>query len=60
MVRKHLSKDTKITAVEYYFNHKTSYERVAKIFKENEKTIRRWIERYEKDELERSNKCLTK
>ena len=56
MVRKHLSKDTKIIAVEYYFNNKTSYEKVAKIFKINEKTIRRWIEHYEKDELERINK----
>ena len=40
----------------YYQNHNVSFDKVAEIFKVNEKTIRRWVEIYEKEGLDRINK----
>jgi transposase len=56
MSKSHLSKEVKIMAIEYYQNHDVSFDKVSEIFKVNEKTIRRWIDRYKKEDLERKNK----
>ena len=59
MTKSHLLKEVKIMAIEYYHNHNVSFDKVAEIFKVNEKTIRRWIDKYEKEDLERKNKKNT-
>ena len=47
MVNPHKSKDTRKLAIEYYRDHKVSYLKVASIFQINEKTLRRWIQKYD-------------
>ena len=57
MVSKHKSKDTKKLAIEYYKNNNVSYEKVATIFQIGEKTLRRWIKRFDEEKsLDRKNK----
>ena len=57
MVSKHKSKDTKKLAIEYYKNNNVSYVKVASIFQIGEKTLRRWINRFDEEQsLERKNK----
>ena len=51
MMKSHLSKEVKIMAIEYYQNHNVSFDKVSEIFKVNEKTIRRWIDKHEKEDL---------
>ena len=46
---KHKSEDYKITAVEYYLEHDTSYVKTCDIFKCSERSLKRWIERYNND-----------
>ena len=47
---KHKSEDYKITAVKYYLENDTNYTKTCDIFKCSERSLKRWIERY--DELE--------
>jgi transposase len=51
MVRSRIPMNVKILAIQYYKNNNLSYEKVADIFKINEKTLRRWIIRYECNSL---------
>lgn len=39
-------------AIEYYYNNNCSINTVAQIFKINEKTLRRWINKYQNNKLE--------
>ena len=43
---KHKSEDYKISAVQYYNNNNSSYVETCKIFKCSERSLKRWIERY--------------
>ena len=52
MVKSRLSVDVKIMAIEYYYNNNCSLDTVAQIFKINEKTLRRWINKYKNNKLE--------
>lgn len=52
MVKSRLSVDVKIMAIEYYYNNNSSLDTVAQIFKINEKTLRRWINKYKNNKLE--------
>ena len=47
---KHKSEDYKITVVKYYLENDTNYTKTCDIFKCSERSLKRWIERY--DELE--------
>jgi transposase len=54
---KHKSEDYKITAVKYYLENDTNYTRTCKIFKCSERSLKRWIERYEElEEIKRLNR----
>ena len=52
MVKSRLSVDVKIMAIEYYYNNNSSLDTVSQIFKINEKTLRRWINKYKNNQLE--------
>ena len=43
---KHKSEDFKISAVDYYIENDTSFAETCKIFKCSERSLKRWIERY--------------
>ena len=43
---KHKSEDYKITAVKYYLENNTNYTKTCNIFKCSERSLKRWIERY--------------
>ncbi len=45
---KHKSEDYKLTAVKYYLDHETTYKNTCDIFKCSERSLKRWIERYQK------------
>ena len=54
---KHKSEDYKITAVKYYLENNTNYTKTCDIFKCSERSLKRWIERYEElDEIKRLNR----
>jgi transposase len=54
---KHKSEDYKITAVEYYLENDTNYTKTCNIFKCSERSLKRWIERYEElEEIKRLNR----
>ena len=42
----HHSEDYKITAVRYYLNNETSYAETCRIFNCSERSLKRWIDRY--------------
>ena len=44
---KHKSEDYKIIAVKYYLENDTNYTKTCDIFKCSERSLKRWIERYE-------------
>jgi len=44
---KHKNEDYKITAVKYYLENDTNYTKTCEIFKCSERSLKRWIERYE-------------
>ena len=44
---KHKSEDYKITAVRYYLENNTTYIETCNIFKCSERSLKRWIERYQ-------------
>ena len=51
------SKDYKITAAKYYLENNVSYVDVCKIFKCSERSLKRWIEKYqETGEIKRNNR----
>jgi transposase-like protein len=52
MVNQRIPTNVKLLAVEYYKNNNLSFEKVAEIFKINEKTLRRWLIRIESNNLE--------
>ena len=45
---KHRSEDYKITAVQYYLENNTSYVETCEIFRCSERSLKRWIDRYDK------------
>ena len=45
---KHKSEDYKITADKYYLENDTNYTKTCEIFKCSERSLKRWIERYNK------------
>jgi len=54
---KHKSEDYKITAVKYYLENDTNYTKTCEIFKYSERSLKRWIERYEElEEIKRLNR----
>ena len=54
---KHKSEDYKITAVKYYLENDTNYTKTCEIFKCSERSLKRWIERYEElEEIKRLNR----
>ena len=54
---KHKSEDYKITAVEYFLDNDTTYAETCRIFKCSERSLKRWIERYEdEDNIKRQNR----
>ena len=56
---KHKSEDYKITAVKYYLENDTNYTKTCEIFKCSERSLKKWIERYEElEEIKRLNRKL--
>ena len=54
---KHKSEDYKITAVKYYLENDTNYTKTCDIFKCSERSLKRWIKRYEElEEIKRLNR----
>jgi len=54
---KHKSEDYKISAVEYYLDYDTTYAETCRIFKCSERSLKRWIDRYEDgDNIKRNNR----
>lgn len=54
---KHKSEDYKITTVKYYLENDTNYTKTCDIFKCSERSLKRWIERYEElEEIKRLNR----
>lgn len=54
---KHKSEDYKIIAVKYYLENDTNYTKTCEIFKCSERSLKRWIERYEElEEIKRLNR----
>jgi len=47
----HHSEDYKITAVRYYLNNETSYAETCRIFNCSERSLKRWIDRYNTDKI---------
>jgi len=63
MVKQRIPTNIKLLAVEYYKNNNLSLDKVAEIFKINEKTLRRWLNRYESPiiwKIKNKKKSLTK
>ncbi len=54
---KHKSEDYKITVAKYYLENDTNYTKTCDIFKCSERSLKKWIERYEEFE---ENKRLNK
>ncbi|NDD84765.1 helix-turn-helix domain-containing protein [bacterium] len=53
----HKHEDLKITAVRYYLNNNVSYAETCRIFDCSERSLKRWIERYEEEnEIKRHNR----
>ena len=51
------SEDFKVTAVKYYLESNVLYVDVCKIFKCGERSLKRWIEKYQKSgQIKRNNK----
>ena len=51
---KHKSEDYKITAIKYYLENDTNYTKTCEIFNCSERSLKRWIERYEElEEIKR-------
>ena len=51
---KHKSEDYKIAALKYYLENDTNYTKTCEIFKCSERSLKRWIERYEElEEIKR-------
>ena len=46
----HKSEDYKISAVQYYLDYETTYADTCRIFKCSERSLKRWIERYENND----------
>lgn len=42
----HHTEDYKLTAVKYYLDNDTSYKNVCDIFKCSERSLKRWIDKY--------------
>ena len=47
---KHKTEDYKISAVKYYINNEVSMDEVCEIFECKKTSLKRWIDRYEKDD----------
>jgi len=47
---KHKTEDYKISAVKYYLNNEVSMDEVCEIFECKKTSLKRWIDRYEKDD----------
>ena len=54
---KHKSEDYKISAVQYHLEHNSTYVDTCKIFKCTERSLKRWIDKYDdNNEIKRSNR----
>lgn len=54
---KHKSEDYKISAVQYYIDNNTSYAETCRIFKCSDRSLKRWIERYNNEKsIKRHNR----
>jgi hypothetical protein len=54
---KHKSEDYKITTTTYYLENDTNYTKTCEIFKCSERSLKRWIDRYEElEEIKRQNR----
>ena len=54
---RHKSEDYKITAVKYYLENNTNYTKTCNIFKCSERSLKRWIEKYNNENsIKRNNK----
>ena len=54
---KHKSEDYKISAVQYYIDNDTSFTETCRIFKCSERSLKRWIERYNNEKsIKRHNR----
>ena len=45
----HHTEDYKLTVVKYYLDNDTSYKNMCDIFKCSERSLKRWIDKYNKD-----------
>ena len=53
----HKHEDLKLTAVRYYLDNDTTYAETCRIFNCSERSLKRWIERYEElEEIKRLNR----
>jgi len=55
-VKKQLSSNTKTIAINHYLNNNITQNEIAKIFKIDVRTVKRWIKRYRDDALERKKR----
>jgi len=46
---KHHTEDYKLSATKYYLKNKTTYKKVCDIFECSERSLKRWIKRYQDD-----------
>ena len=53
MSKEQTNSKTKSLAIKYYLDKDVSQKQVSKIFNINERTFRRWLEKYNNDELNR-------
>lgn len=52
---KHKSEDYKVTVVKYYLENDTNYSKTCEIFKCSERSLKRWIERYNNNDSIKRN-----
>ena len=53
MYKEQTNSKTKHLAINYYFKNDVSHKEVSEIFNINERTFRRWLEKYNNGELDR-------
>jgi len=51
----HKSEAYKVSAVNYYLNEDTTQEEVCKIFKCSARSLIRWVDRFQEEEIKRHN-----
>ena len=56
---KHKGEDYKISAVQYFLEHNTSYIDTCRIFKYSVRSLKRWINRYQNENSIKKHKLTT-